>query len=48
MHDSNTISEYFSLIKAIIESRLDAKGWPWSKADSLFLDWCLVHMEANR
>jgi len=39
--------EYFSLVKGVIESRLDANGWEWSKDTSLFLDWCILEMEAD-
>ncbi len=46
MHDSTT-TEFFKLIKRSLERHLDRDGWQWSANDSLFLDWCVLNMEAD-
>lgn len=46
MKDTTT-TEYFQLIKGYVERTLDRNGWPWSMADSLFIDWCLMNMEGT-
>ena len=46
MHDSTT-TEFFKLIKNAVERKLDRNGWPWSMADSLCIDWCLMNMEGT-
>ena len=45
--NSSTVTKYFTLVKASIESRLDANAWRWSTADSLFLDWCVWNVEGG-
>ena len=46
MHDTIR-TEYFKLIKGCVERKLDARHWPWSANDSLFLDWAIQNMEGR-
>jgi len=45
MNDSNTVTQYFALMKDMIETQLDNNGWRWSLNDSRLLDWAIMNIE---
>jgi len=45
MKHRNTVTQYFALMKDMIETGLDRNGWQWSSHDSYLLDWAITEVE---